>query len=204
MNAARNAVLALLLAASSAAAQEPLTVVPEPVDLSPVLSVGPILGQAALADALRSGLPVRMHFGVELWRDELLDDLVDGAEFVIVLRYEPIARRYEVFDSRRAATIGFYSSYAGMRAAIETSYAVGIRPRGRGRYYYLASLEVETLALSDLDELQGWLRGELTPAVGGGGSILGAIGNGAKRVFIRVLGLPARRVEARSPPFRIR
>ena len=204
MKAARKAVLALLLAASSGAAQEPLTVVPDPADLGAVLSVGPILEEAALAEALRSGLPVRMRFRTELWRDELLDDLVDGAEFVIVLRYEPIARRYEVFDSRRGATTGFYSSYARMRAAVEISYAVGIRPRGRGSYYYLASLEIETLALSDLDELEGWLRGELTPAVGGGGSILGAIGNGVKRVFIRVLGLPARRIEARSPPFRIR
>ena len=204
MKAARTARLVLLLAATPVAAQEPLSVGAAPGDQSAVLSVGPILGEAALAEALHSGLPVRMRFRTELWRDELLDDLVDDAAFILVLRYEPIARRYEVYDSRSGGVAGYYSSYARMRGAIETGYPVPIRPRARGRYYYLASLEVETLALSDLDELQSWLRGELTPAVGGDGSILAAIGNGAKRVFIRVLGLPARRVEARSPPFRIR
>jgi hypothetical protein len=203
----RAAALALVLAlarVAPVAGQTLLAVAPADGDRSAVVSVGPVLAEAALEEALRSGLPVRMRFRTELWRDELLDDLVDDDAFVVVLRYEPIERRYEVYDQRRRGIAGYYSSYARMRAAIETRYPLDMRPRPRGRYYYLSSLEVETLALSDLDELQGWLRGELSPAVTGDGSILGAIGNGAKRVFIRVLGLPARRIEARSAPFRIR
>jgi hypothetical protein len=204
VKAARYAVLALLLPLAPAAAQQPFAVRPSDADRSPVLSVGPVLEEDALVEALQSGLPVRLRFRVELWRDELFDDLVDDAEFVIVLRYEPLERRYQVFDSRGERTPRLYSSYVRMRAAIETSYEVPLRPRGRDRYYYLASLEIETLALSDLDELEGWLRGELSPAVTGERSILGAIGAGAKRLFIRVLALPARRLEARSPSFRIR
>ena len=202
MRAAPLALLIALLHAAPAAAQ--LSVDIADVDRRAVVAVGPVLAEAALSEALRSGLPVRMRFRTELWRDELLDDLVDDDDFVVVLRYEPIERRYEVYDQRRRGIAGVYSSYDRMRAAIETRYTLDMRPRSRGRYYYLATLEVETLALSDLDELQGWLRGELSPAVEGEGSILGAIGNGAKRVFIRVLGLPARRLEARSAPFRIR
>lgn len=201
---ARFAVLALLPWLSPAAAQEPFSVTPTGPERAPVLSVGPVLAEAGLAEALESGLPVRMRFRTELWRKELLDDLVDDRDFVLVLRYEPLARRYEVYDSRRGRTAGLYSSYDRMRAAIETQYPLDIGPRSPGRYYYLASLEIETLALSDLDELEGWLRGELSPAVGGGGNILGALGNGVKRLFIRVLGLPTRRLEARSTPFRIR
>ena len=193
-----------LLFAAPLAAQTQLTVTPSETDRRAIVQVGPVLAEAALAEAMRSGLPVRMRFRTELWRDELLDDLVDDDAFVIVLRYEPIERRYEVYDERRRGATGYYSSYDRMRAAIESRYALDMRPRSRGRYYYLASLEVETLALSDLEELQGWLSGELSPAVSGDGSILGAIGNGARRVFIRVLGLPARRLEARSAPFRIR
>ena len=198
------AALALVLLLAAPAAAQTLAVGPSDTDRRAIVTVGPVLAEAALGEALRSGLPVRMRFRTELWRDELLDDLVADEEFVIVLRYEPIERRYEVYDQRSRGFSGVYSSYARMRAAIETRYALAMYPRSRGRYYYLASLEVETLALSDLDELQGWLRGELSPAVEGEGSLLGAIGNGAKRVFIRVLGLPARRLEARSAPFRIR
>lgn len=203
----RLAALALLLALARAApawAQSPLVVTPADPDRSPVLTVGPVLAEADLAEAMRSGLPVRMRFRTELWRDEFLDDLVADGEFVLVLRYEPIERRYEVYDERRRGAAGFYSTYSRMRTAVESRYGFDMRPRARGRYYYLSSVEIETLALSDLDELQSWLRGELTPAVSGEGSVLGAIGNGARRVFIRVLGLPARRHEARSAPFRIR
>ena len=204
MRAVAVALLLTLALATPVVAQAQLAVSPSDTDRRAIVTVGAVLAEAALAEALQSGLPVRMRFRTELWRDEVLDDLVDDDEFVIVLRYEPIERRYEVYDQRRRGAAGFFSSYDRMRAAIENRYAIEMRPRSRGRYYYLSTLEVETLALSDLDELQGWLRGELTPAVSGTGSILGAIGNGAKRVFIRVLGLPARRIEARSAPFRIR
>lgn len=203
MRIAAALLLALVLAAP-AAGQAQLSVAPSETDRRAIVLVGPVLSEAALAEALRSGLPVRMRFRTELWRDEFLDDLVDDDEFIVVLRYEPIERRYEVHDQRRQGAAGYFSSYERMRAGVETRYPIDIRPRSGGRYYYLSTLEVETLALSDLDELQGWLRGELSPAVTGDGSILGAIGNGAKRVFIRVLGLPARRLEARSAPFRIR
>ena len=203
MRAAAVALAIASLTAAPAAAQT-LTVGPSETDRRAIVAVGPVLAEAALGEALRSGLPVRMRFRTELWRDELLDDLVADDDFIVVLRYEPIERRYEVYDQRRRGIAGVYSSYDRMRAAVETRYPLDMRPRSRGRYYYIASLEVETLALSDLDELQGWLRGELSPAVEGQGSVLGALGNGAKRVFIRVLGLPARRLEARSAPFRIR
>ncbi|HEX6588983.1 MAG TPA: DUF4390 domain-containing protein [Longimicrobiales bacterium] len=203
----RGAAVVLLLAlarATPALAQAPLAVAPAEVDRSPVVSVGPVLAEADLAEAMRSGLPVRLRFRTELWRDEFLDDLVADGEFVLVLRYEPIERRYEVYDERRGGAAGFYSTYSRMRAAIETRYGFDMRPRSGGRYYYLSTLEIETLALSDLAELQSWLRGELSPAVTGERSVLGAIGNGARRAFIRILGLPARRHEARSTPFRIR
>ncbi|HEX7050775.1 MAG TPA: hypothetical protein VF188_11275, partial [Longimicrobiales bacterium] len=76
-------------------------------------------------------------------------------------------------------------------------------PVRSGRYYYTATLELETLSLSDLEELERWLEGELEPAVSGEGSVPGALGQGMKRLLIRVLGLPARTFEARSEMFRI-
>ena len=204
MRAAAVALLLALTRALPASAQASLAVAPGEPDRAPVVSLGPVLAEADLAEAMRSGLPVRMRFRTELWRDEFLDDLVADDEFVLVLRYEPIERRYEVYDERSRGAAGFYSSYSRMRAAVETRYSFDMRPRDSGRYYYLSSVEIETLALSDLEELQSWLRGELNPAVSGEGSVLGAIGNGARRAFIRILGLPARRHEARSAPFRIR
>ena len=42
-----------------------------------------------------------------------------------------------------------------------------LKPREQGRYYYLGQVQVETLSLTDLEELQRWLHGDLAPAVKG-------------------------------------
>jgi hypothetical protein len=63
-------------------------------------------------------------------------------------------------------------------------------------------MEIETLSLSDLEELERWLQGELQPAVSGKRSVPGAVGQGAKRIMIRMLGLPTRRLEAKTEKFR--
>lgn len=96
-----------------------------------------------------------------------------------------------------------FNSFAAVRAAFEAGYTPGLRPRRNGRYYYTALLELETLTLSDLAELERWLKGELQPAVSGDGSVPSAVGLGVKRLLIRVLRLPARRYEARSGWFRV-
>jgi len=173
------------------------------LDNRPQLRVGALLRDDALRSALQSGLPLRLSARVELWRDELLDELRDQASFTIVVRYEPLERRYIVYSSRDPERAVSYDSYEDARAAIEGVYTLDLQPR-RGRYYYLASVRVETLSLSDLEEVENWLRGELQPAVGGDRSVLSALGTGVKRLFIRVLGLPAREVEARSRPFTVR
>jgi len=78
----------------------------------------------------------------------------------------------------------------------------GLRPAGTGRFYYLARLRIETLSLSDLEELRRWLQGELGPAVGGDDDVVGsAIGRGIRRLFVRALALPAIQFEARTARF---
>ena len=86
---------------------------------------------------------------------------------------------------------------------IEGNYPLQIRPNRAGRYYYLGRLEIETLSLSDIQELERWLQGELQPAVRGDRSVAGALGDGAKRLMIRLLNLPARGLDTRSARFRV-
>lgn len=168
----------------------------------PWIRVGSVLDDRALEDAVRSGLPLRMRFRVELWRDTWFDDLADQRSWTSVLAYEPLERRFLVAGPE-ADSVDRYPTYAEARAALEVPYTPSVQPLEGGTYYYLAYLEIETLSLSDLDELERWLRGQLEPAVRRGRSVTGAIGTGLKRVLVRVLGLPARRYEARSEPFRV-
>ena len=191
--------LALLPLAEAAAAQAPLEVTVR--DGAPRVVVGPVLADEALREAAASGLPLRLRFRIELWRDELFDDLVRQVEWTRLVVYEPLERNY--LTGAPGDSLRVVSSFAGARELLERDYLPGLRPEGGGRYYYLVSLEVETLSLSDLDELEQWLRGEVGPVVRGRGSVPGAVGAGLKRLLIRVLDLPARRFESRSGRFRV-
>ena len=191
-----------LLLASSAYAQS-LSVAPDAsAGQRAVLRVRDILADDELEEAVRSGLPLRMRFLVELWRDAFFDELVATEQWTTVLTYDALSKQY-VVRARADARARVFADFAAARVAIETAYAAALRPQRRGRYYYTGALDIETLSLSDLEELERWLKGELQPAVSGDRSIPGAIGQGARRLFIRVLSLPERRLEARSERFRV-
>jgi hypothetical protein len=90
-----------------------------------------------------------------------------------------------------------------VEAALQDRFELPLAPEEAGRFYYLGEVRVETLSLSDLEELQTWLRGDLAPAVSGEGRVEDAVGSGVRRMLVRMLGLPARRLRVRSPAFEI-
>lgn len=189
---------------SAQAQQRPLAIT---VDASnghrPIVRVGPVLGESELREAVTSGLPLRVRVRVELWKDRLFDQLVDSTSWSTVMVHEPISEQFFVRSLPAARGSRRASSFASAREAVETDYLLNMGPRGEGRFYYTVSLQIETLSVSDLEELERWLQGELQPAVSGNRSVPGAIGQGAKRLMLRILDLPERRYEARTGRFRI-
>jgi len=182
--------------------QAQLTVAWDSANGRATLRVGSVLDSEELERATRSGLPVRMRVRIELWRDGFFDHLEGSEVWNAVLLYEPLERQYILRPPRGAAER--FTDYRTARAALERLYEVSVRPSREGTWYYTATLEIETLSLSDLEELERWLQGELRPAVAGERSVSGAVSEGAKRLLIRLLGLPARRIEARSEKFDVR
>ncbi len=189
-----------MLAAAPAAAQDPLVL--DPAASGPHVAVPGLLQDDALEDAVRSGLPLRMRFRIELWRDGFVDDLVAQAAWTVAVAFEPLEQHY-LAGVLPSDSLASFDTWSEARAAVEGPYTPAMRAVGAGTYYYIGVVEVETLSLSDLDELERWLRGELEPAVRGGRSVGGALGTGLKRLLIRIIGLPARRHEARSRPFQV-
>ena len=76
-------------------------------------------------------------------------------------------------------------------------------PARRGRYYYSVGLDVETLSMSDLDEVERWLRGELRPAVRGQRNPGTALTRGLRTLFVRLLGGEKRRYDVQSRTFNV-
>ena len=163
-----------------------------------IIQVGPLLDDPALRGALDSALPLRFLLRVELWRNGVLDRLVQTDEASVALVQDPLGGGYSVEApgiDRRVPSI------SDAQAALDALLTTALRPDLGGRYYYLAPLEVETLSLSDLDELRRWLRGEVASAIGGQAPPTRAVERGLGRLMIRVMGLPTRRFEARSGTF---
>jgi hypothetical protein len=195
-----------LLAASPVLAQEqrPLAIAYDATaSFRPVVRVGPVLRDRELEQTARSGVPVRLRIRVELWKDQILDALVDSTTWTSVIVYEPIGELYLVRTLPANNQTRRFTTFPEMRASIETEYLPRIRPTESGRHYYTVTLQIETLSVSDLDELERWVQGELQPAVSGQRSVPGAIGQGVKSLMLRLLDLPTRRYDARTERFRV-
>jgi Domain of unknown function (DUF4390) len=192
-----------LTTAGSAQNGSPLLAVDVEAGSRPLLKLAGLLADKELQRVVESGLPLRVNVRIELWRDRVFDELKQSIRWNAVLAYEPLARQYIVRTQGDKAPDRKLNTYADARAALENGRPFPLKPSEKGRYYYTATVDIETLSLSDLEELERWLRGELGPAVTGDRSVPGAIGEGAKRLMIRVLDLPTRSVELKTGHFRM-
>lgn len=175
---------------------------------APVVRSENLLGtESRWLAALRSGLPVRLHYRLEVWRsrDGWFDNFDRQVEWDVVVRHEPLLDQYTLLTlvgprrlERRYATLD------ALGAALAFAYQVSVRPEEPGGYYYAASLQVSTLSDSDLDELKRFLAGDIDEAARGTEGVGDAVERGATRFLLRLAGLPSLRLEARSPRFTVR
>lgn len=179
----------------------PVQLVVDPRTGAPELRIGGVLEEARFREALDEGLPLRIRVQAELWRDGFFDSQEGRGEWRATVVHDPLARTYQ-FRTGDASTDLVLGSLEQLRAAVLQSFTLPLRPGRRGRFYYLATLEVETFSLSDLEELQRWLRGDLAPGIAGeGGGVDGALTRGMGRLLQRALGLPTLRIRLQSPFF---
>jgi hypothetical protein len=173
----------------------------------PVVRSENLLSDGRWLSALRSGLPVRLHYRVEVWRSRggWFDAFERQAEWDVVLRHEPLLDQYTVLtifsgrvQERRYATLD------ALGTALAFAYQISVRPTAAGRYYYTAAMEISTLSDSDLDELQRFLEGDLGEVAQGEEGVGDALGRGATRFLLRLAGLPSLRLEVRSTTFQVR
>lgn len=195
-------VLTLLAAPVQARAQEgAASLSVDPASGAVELVLGDILEEDRFREALLEGLPLRIRVVAELWRDRFLDSQEGRAEWRATVLHDPLDGTYRIRSTSQQAE-AVLPSLEQTRLVLQTSFAVPLRPPARGRYYYLAALEVETLSLTDLEELQRWLRGDLASGIAGErGGVEGAVTRGVGRILQRALRLPALRVRLQSPPF---
>ena len=186
-----------------------LEVIPLPANSPPAgatVIADRLLRGAKLRELIRSGFPAALTFRLELWRvGGLFDELEDSRSWNELVRYDPYSQEY--LAVRRQGTLlqdfGGYATLEEAESALAEPFEVILRPRESGsRYYYNIVVDIEALSVSDLDELERWLRGELRPAVRGKRAPLRALQRGLGTLLSRVLGGERRKFEAKSATFR--
>jgi hypothetical protein len=178
-----------------------------PIPMGPVIRTANIIADKELQKLLQNGFPANLHYRADLWsRGGMFDDVKASVEWDVLVRYEPLTKTYRVarFVGGQAENLGRFERYEDAQAAVARPFQPRIPARRtRDRQYYIVSLEVEVLSMSDLDEIERWLRGELRPAVRGKRNPGTALGRGLSRLTTRLLGGENRRYEQRTETFRI-
>ena len=196
-------------AGAQPAAGPRLEVVPLPANSPPAgatVVADRLLGGAKLRELIRSGFPAALSFRLELWRvGGLFDELEASRAWNVLVRYDPYSQEY--LAVRRQGTLlqdfGGYATLERAESALAEPFEVILRPKESGsRYYYNVVVDIEALSVSDLDELERWLRGELRPAVRGKRAPLPVLQRGIGTLLSRVLGGERRKFEAKSATFR--
>ncbi|HYW49427.1 MAG TPA: hypothetical protein VE861_02410 [Gemmatimonadaceae bacterium] len=165
-----------------------------------------MLATRELRDLLRAGFPARLHFRSELWRNEPLNNTLDAAvEWDMLVRFDQLNRKFEVYRivGDRANRLGRYDSAEEAEQQLERPYRIIAPPMRRGRsYYYDSSVDVEVLSLSDLDEVERWLRGEVRPTLRGDRNPGTAVTRTVRSFFVRLLGGERRHYQTQTKTFR--
>ena len=176
-------------------------------DDAPFVSSAGLLTDASMRDLLANGFPARLHYRLERWvGGRWLDDLKAASEWDVILKYDILGKKYQVVRvvNKKAESLGDFATLEEAASVVEAPYKTTIAlPKKGQRGYYNLLLDVETLSLSDLDEVERWLRGELKPAVSGKRNPGTALGRGVRTLVVRLLGGEKRHYEARTGTFRL-
>jgi hypothetical protein len=166
---------------------------------TPTVTTTNLFGDADMRDLVRSGFPASLRFRLELWRvGGLFNDLEGQRDWELIVQYDPSAQRYRVVQRQgsRLDDLGSFATLSTAQAVLERPTRILLAPEREGsRYYYNLTLTIEALSVSDMDQLERWLRGVR------GGTAASALGSGMRTLMLRMLGGEKRVYDRRSSTF---
>jgi hypothetical protein len=166
---------------------------------TPTVMTTNLFGDADMRELVRSGFPASLRFRLELWRvGGLFNDLEGQRDWELIVQYDPSAQRYRVVQRQgsRIDDLGSFATLSTAQAVLERPTRILLAPEREGsRYYYNLTLSVEAMSVSDMDQLERWLRGVR------GGTAASALGSGMRTLMLRMLGGEKRVYDKRSVTF---
>jgi Domain of unknown function (DUF4390) len=123
------------------------------------------LFDARVEQSLARGMPATLEIGGELWRrrNGWFDRLEHGVRAALRVRYDVWSEEYLI--ERADAPIERYRSLDSLRAALARPIALPIARvealRRDHRYYTAVTVTLRPLSVEDVQEVEGWLSGEV-------------------------------------------
>jgi hypothetical protein len=173
----------------------------------PLIVARDMLSGTRTREPLAAGFPARFHFTVTLWSEGGLGHQVERlAEYEILVNYVAMEKKYQVMQlvNDHSLSLGKFDRVEDAEGAIARPTRAPIRAfSSKRRLYYRVTLDVEILQLSDLDEVNRWLKGELEPAIHGRRDPGTALTRSIRMLASRLLGGETREFEAQTEAFRV-
>jgi hypothetical protein len=199
----------LLTAATAAADDDSIAVRVDRVeaagtDLVVDLAVDHLI-DSSTEGALERGIPITLVYEIELWRERpaWFDRLESAHRLAFKLQFDVWDEVYVVRDSEGRNAV--YRDLDGARSAMQQRESVSIAPlkvlKDDRSYYLMVEVALKPLTVEDVDELEGWLSGELKSGRKRGIGILG-LPKGVFDLVMSLTGFGDRNDSLRTPEFR--
>lgn len=174
----------------------------------PAIVTDGLLSDDKTREHLRNGFPARLHYRLELWRKSGVlsgDDRSGTSEWDVLVNYDPTTHLFNMVlrssDDQYRKNFGTFATLASAEIQLAKPYKTSLHPTRAGRYYYNLTVEVQTLAQSDLDATLQWLRGPTAP--GKTSNPLTVIRSGLGTLVSRLLGGAQNKYEQPSEVFTV-
>ena len=128
------------------------------------------------------------------------------AEYDVLVSYIAMEKKYQVVQvvNDRALSLGKFDHVEDAEGAIARPTRPPIRAyQSRQKLYYRVTLDVAILQISDLDEVNRWLKGELGPAIRGQRDPGTALTRSIRMLASRLLGGETREFEVGTAEFAV-
>lgn len=129
--------------------------------------------EARVEESLQRGMPATLQIHAEVWRRRTawFDRLERTFDASVRLRYDVWDDAFRI--ERAAAPAQEFGSLDSLERALERPLAVPVARvaslQPQGRYYVVVSMTLKPLNVEDVEEVEGWLSGEVKDKGRGGG-----------------------------------
>jgi len=161
-----------------------------------------------VAESLSRGMPATLRLHTELWRRRhgWFGRLESSFDAEVRIRYDVWSRAYQL--ERRGAPTSGLASLDSVEIALSRPIALRVGRVGDldpgARYYVIVTATLKPLSVEDVEEIEGWLSGEVKTT---GGKGFGVITELPRSVFDAVrnfVGFGDQKARAMSPDFELR